>query len=112
MLWVPTETLGVTIDPGDSAAHLLGHRQKTATHVLHPGEVRHHEMGPGVDEQLGCKGVVLGQATAPRPPMDEDIDRRAGACGAVDVECLDRGRTVGIELGSALQVMLLLKNLI
>src|SRR5262245_53397163 len=55
-------------------------------------------MGPGVDEQLGGKGGVLGQATAPRPTMDEDIDRRAGACGAVDVECLDRGRTVGIAL--------------
>src|SRR4029453_15889456 len=75
-----------------------GHRRETAPHVLHPGEVRHHAMGPGVDEQLGGKGIVLGQATAPRPTMDEDMDRRAGACGAVDVEGLDRGRTVGIAL--------------
>src|SRR5215472_15690161 len=52
---------GVAVYPSDGAAHLLSHRQQTAAHVLHPGEVGYHAVCPSMQEQLGCKGVVLGE---------------------------------------------------
>ena len=35
------------------------------------------------------------------PPMDEDVDRRVGALGQVDVEPLDGGGPIGVALRRA-----------
>src|SRR5262249_12898791 len=87
--------------PSDGAAHLLSHRQQTAAHVLHPGEVGYYAVCPSMHEQLGCKGVVLGETYTPRAAMDEDVDRRVRTLGRVDVEPLDGGGAVGIMPRSA-----------
>jgi hypothetical protein len=89
---------GIAIDPCHSAAYLRGYRHQTAADILHPGEVWHDAMRAGMHEQLGREGVILGEACAPRTPMEEDVDRRIGALGRVDVEPLNGGRPIGIAL--------------
>src|SRR5262245_29816407 len=95
---IPPEALGVAIHPRHDAAHLLGDRHETATDILDPGEVWHDAMRSGIHEQLGREGIVLGEACAPRAPMEEDSDWRVGALGRVDVEPLNGGRPISIAL--------------
>src|SRR5262245_36913684 len=58
-------------------------------------------MRPGVHEQLGGVGGVLGQAAAPRAAVNEDVDRRVRAAGWVDVQCFDGRRAVRVASGNA-----------
>jgi hypothetical protein len=91
---IAAEAARVPVDPGDRATHLVGHRHHASAHVLDRGEVRHDEVGTGAHEQLGGKRIVLGEAGAPRDAVDEDVDRRVGAHGRVEVEALDLRRGV------------------
>ena len=50
---------------------------------------------PACHEQLGRVTELPGLAGAPRAAVDEHVDRRVRPLGRVDVEHLDRGRTVG-----------------
>src|SRR5262249_33625393 len=57
--------------------------------------------GAAPQEGWGGGGMGGGGVGAPRPAMNEDIDRRVRLTGAVDVELLDLGRAVGDALGRA-----------
>ena len=91
---IAAEAAGVSVHPSDGSTHLVGHGHQAAAHVLDRGEVRHDEMRAGADEQLGREGVVLREAGPPRAAVDEDVDRRAGAPGGVEVEVFDGRRAV------------------
>src|SRR5262249_57480640 len=84
---IAAEALGILIDPRYRSAYLLGHRHEVAVGLYHVDEIGHHVMRPGVHEQLGGGGGVLGQAAAPRAPVNEDVDRRVRAAGWGDVPC-------------------------
>ena len=92
---VAAEARGVARYPDERAADLLGDRQEACARVLHPGEVRYDVVGARVDEHLGRERVVLRHAGAPGAAVDEHMDRRVGALGAIEVELLDRLRAVG-----------------
>src|SRR5262249_56150374 len=59
------------------------------------------EGGAGGEGGGGGGGVGGGGGGAPRPAVNEDIDRRVRLTGAVDVELLDLGRAIGDALGRA-----------
>src|SRR5215813_4885660 len=91
---IAAELLRIPVDPGDRAAHLLGHRQEVAADRIDIVEVGDDAVGAGVNEQLGEVGEV---ARAPVPPgaaMDVDVDRGVIMLAAVDVDTLDLARTV------------------
>src|SRR5258708_6179572 len=72
---VPAELLCAAMDPGERAAHLLGHHRQVATEVLHRREIQDDEGRAGVHEQLRGKSVILREPAAPRPAVDEHVDR-------------------------------------
>ena len=98
---VAAEALGVLVDPANGAAHLLDHGKEAAARIVDIGEVEDDEMPPRPHEWFGQASVVGGAVGAPRPAVDEDIDRRVRLAGAVDVELLDLGRAVGDARGRA-----------
>src|SRR5213594_4137831 len=53
-------------------------------------------MCAGVDEQLSRVPEILGETPAPRPAMNEDVDRCVRALGLVDIKRFDQGRAVGV----------------
>jgi hypothetical protein len=58
-------------------------------------------MRPGGEEHLGWNREILRTPAAPGAAMNEDENWCQGPCGAVDVEPLDLGRSVGDALGLA-----------
>src|SRR5215471_8306210 len=45
---IAAKARSVAMYPSDGAPHLLSHRQHTAAHVLHPGEVGYDAVCPGM----------------------------------------------------------------
>ena len=100
-LGIPAEARGVAVDPGNAAAHLLGHHHQIAVGLQHIVEIEHHVVGAGIDEHLGRVGVVRGEPGAPRAAMHEHVDGSIRGLGGEDVEGLHRSRAVGEALGRA-----------
>src|SRR5215813_5473028 len=91
---IAAELLRIPVDPGDRAAHLLGHRQEVAADRIDIVEVGDDAVGAGVNEQLGEVGEVARAPVSPGAAMDVDVDRGVVALAAVDVDTLDLARTV------------------
>ena len=87
---VAAEARGVLVDPGDRAAHLPRHDHQVAAGIVDIGEIENDAVGAGMHEHLGQEGEVGGAAVAPGAAVNEDLDRRVGRSGPVDVELLDR----------------------
>ena len=96
---IAAEALGILVDPAHRAPHLLDHGEQAAAGVVDIGEVENDVVRPRLHERLGEARIVLGAVGAPCPAMDEDVHRRIGLLGAIDVELLDLARSVGDALG-------------
>src|SRR6185437_16999796 len=72
---IAAEALGILVDPGDGALHLLGHHADIAIGAARLDEIEHDEGGAGIVEQLGGVAIFLGLAVEPGAAMDEDEDR-------------------------------------
>ena len=98
---IATEAGRILVDPGDGAAHLVGHRHEIAAGLGDVDEIERHEMRPCMHEQLSLERIVLRQAAAPGPAVDEDMDRSIRAPGRIKIGSLDRARAIGQALGCA-----------
>src|SRR5262249_21307644 len=80
---------------------LVDQGKRAAAGLVDIDEVEDDVMGAGLHERLGQECVVRRLVGAPGAAVDEDVDRRVRLSGAVDVELLDLGRSVGNAGGSA-----------
>ena len=95
---VAAEALGVAVDPGERAAHLLVHRKQIAAGLIDVDEVDDDAMRAGADQQLGLQRVVGRDVPPPRAAVNEHVDRRAFDAAVEDVEALVLARPVGDAL--------------
>jgi hypothetical protein len=98
---VAVETSGILVHPSDAAADLVGENHQVAADILDPGEVGNDIMRPGGKEHFGWTSEFLRASAAPSAAVDENEYRCRRACGAINIELLDRGRTVCNPLGLA-----------
>src|SRR5262249_26919454 len=85
----------VLVGPGDAASDLVSHHPEVAARRLDGDEIERDVDRAGADEQLRRVAKILRLAPEPGAAVDEHEDRRFRPPGAVDVELLDLGRTVG-----------------
>jgi hypothetical protein len=80
---------------GDGALDLVGHHTQIAASLANCDEIQRDEMRTGIDENLRGIAGILCIAAKPGAAMDEHEDRRVRPAGAVEVELLNRRRTIG-----------------
>ena len=98
---IAAEARRVAVDPGDGAAHLVGHRGEVALGLDHVVEVDRDVVRARMHESLGLIGGVPGEPAAPRAAMDEHMHRRILFARRIEVEPLDRRRPIGEALRRA-----------
>src|SRR5260370_14954774 len=96
---VTTKFLGILVDPGDSAAHLIRHHAEIPSGFLDGDKVESDVVSAGIYEHLGREGIILGFSAKPSPAMNEDKDRCVRALRAIYVEFLDFRRAIRFAHG-------------
>src|SRR5260221_14284673 len=87
--------------PGGAAPSLPARGHKSPAGLDDVVEIERHVVRAGAHQRLGGKRVVAGKARAPGAAMHEDVDRRMGRLGAIDVEALDGAFAVRKSFGGA-----------
>ena len=101
-LRITSEAGGVSVNPRDRAAHLIGHHHQIAACVLDRHEIRHDVMRARRDEHLGRESIALRRTAAPRAAVDADLDRLPSAgLGPVEVKLFDFAGAIGQAHGRA-----------
>src|SRR5581483_1210332 len=98
---IAAKACGVLVDPGDTAADLIGHHAQVAARRVDMDEVQDDIVDTGIDEEIGGIGEVFGCAEQPSSAMNKDEDRRVRRARRKDVKALDRRRAIGKSLGRA-----------
>ena len=98
---IAAEARCVLADPGDGAAHLLGHRHQVPAGLIDVDEVEHDEVSAGVHIEFGGVAMLFGEANPPRAAMHEHLHRRIRLGRREDIEAFDGRRAIGKALGFA-----------
>src|SRR5437762_3106556 len=92
-IWIPIERSRVLVYPGDGTSNLVGHRHQAASSILHVNKVDYHGMRTCTDKYFGGKCIADGPSK-PGPTMDKNVDRCVWMVRHVNVETLDRRRSI------------------
>src|SRR5262245_2333381 len=91
---ITLEFVSTSIDPGDSATHLLSHNTEIAVSLLYCNEVKRDIVCAGIDNHFGWKRVILCLSTKPSPTVNHHKDRCLRAFRAINIEFLDGRRAI------------------
>src|SRR5262245_11037703 len=90
---IATEHSGVLIHPCNGTPNLIGHWHKTASRVLHVNEIDNYRVRSCTDKYFGWKSIV-DRPAKPGANMDENVDRCVWTVRRINVESLDRRRSI------------------
>ena len=98
----PPKLAGVLVDPGDGAAHLLGHRHQVAAGLIDIDEVEHDEVRAGVHITARRRSNAPWHARpATRRRARTPCTGAFGFACREDIEAFDWRRAIGKALGFA-----------
>src|SRR5262245_42244979 len=93
-LTVTIELVSISINPGDSAKHLLSHNAEITVSLLYGNEVNRNIVRAGIDNHFGREGVVLCLSHKPSPTVNHHKDRCLRAFRAIDIQFLNGRRAI------------------
>src|SRR5215468_710729 len=91
---ITIEFVSISINPGDSATHLLSHNTEITVSLLYCNEVKRNIVRTGIDNHFRWEGVVLCLSNKPSPTVNHHKDRCLEAFRAIDIQFLNGRRAI------------------